>query len=112
MSEYVKFLSNQEDGELISNISSSAVIKISAEWCAPCQSYKPVFAKFASEYTNIDFYDVDISLSKYLSDKFDVNIMSVPFFIFVKNGTKVMEKVGSIKPDQFVQYIKILTIEK
>lgn len=74
--------------------SEKAIICFSAEWCIPCKNFSPIYSNFSNEYDTINFYKVDIDdISDDLINMY--NITSVPTFIFLKNGVKVNELVGT-----------------
>lgn len=70
-----------------------AVICFSATWCVPCKKIKPLYQNFNKEYTNINFYQVDIDEEEKLVN--DMNVKSIPTFAFLENGIKINELVGS-----------------
>lgn len=85
--------------------SEKSVICFSAEWCAPCKKFSPIYSTFADEYNDINFYKVDIDDNVDLTNMY--NITSVPTFIFLKKGVKVNELIG-IDETKFLSFIQLL----
>ena len=51
---------SQRSSEEIISSSRRAVVKISAEWCKPCQRLGVKWKKFANKYPDIAFVEIDI----------------------------------------------------
>jgi len=65
------------------------VIDFWATWCGPCMGMVPVFTQLAEEYAG-----QDVVIGKYNVDEntdlaTDCRIMSIPAFLFFKNGEQV-----------------------
>jgi thioredoxin 1 len=73
------------------------VIYVSADWCSPCKSFKPILQKVTSElkipvqYVNAD-YDVS-TIQKY-------EIQSIPTTIFISGDTVIFKKSGIISESE------------
>jgi ribonucleotide reductase beta subunit family protein with ferritin-like domain len=63
------------------------VIKVGADWCAPCKKVSPCFAKLASSLNNVDCFTVDVT------DKTDVD-----------GVWSVFKAVGGVKLPYFALY--------
>ena len=64
-----------------------------APWCGPCQSAGPVVEALAGEYKDkIKVVKVNVDDNQATASKFGV--MSIPTFIFFKDGKEVDRKVG------------------
>lgn len=70
-----------------------AIICFSASWCVPCKKIKPLYQNYIKDYNNIKYYDVDIDEDEKLTN--EMNIKSIPTFVFLENGKKINELVGS-----------------
>ena len=70
-----------------------AIACFSATWCVPCKKIKPLYQNFYKSYTNIKFYEIDIDQDEELVKK--MNVKSIPTFVFLENGKKTNELVGS-----------------
>ena len=71
------------------------VIKMSAEWCAPCKALEPVFNKVKDSFPDVEFehYDIDDFPDKATF----YQVRSVPMLVFEKDGTVVDTIVGLVK---------------
>jgi len=70
-----------------------AIICFSASWCSPCQKFKPIYSQIADKYKHIKFFKVDINDNEEFTNRYDIK--SIPTFVFLKNGEKINEYIGS-----------------
>lgn len=77
----------------MNNNDKKAIICFSATWCIPCKKIKPLYQSFSKKYSNIKFYEIDIDEEEQLVN--EMNIKSIPTFVFLENGKKINEFVGS-----------------
>lgn len=70
---------------------------MSAIWCPPCQTLKPIFKKVSESTEGVEFVVVDIDEEPELTAK--MNIMSVPTIVFEKDG-KVMDSMVGLVSEQ------------
>jgi thioredoxin 1 len=75
------------------NNDKKAVACFSATWCIPCKKIKPLYQSFSKKYSNIKFYEIDIDEDEQLVN--EMNVKSIPTFVFFENGKKINELVGS-----------------
>ncbi len=71
------------------------IVDFSATWCGPCQMMGPILDDLAESYKNkdkVEIAKVDIDNLKDLAIEFGV--MSVPSFVFFKDGKPVETFVG------------------
>jgi len=64
-----------------------------ATWCIPCKKIKPLYQSFSKTYNNIKFYEIDIDEDEQLVN--EMNVKSIPTFVFFENGKKINELIGS-----------------
>lgn len=102
---YIEKVIQKSDGKLV-------VIDFFATWCGtssssssflkaptddvstgPCRAIAPQIEKFDKEYTDVDFYKIDVDETPDVSGELGVRAM--PTFVFFKNGEKVAEVVGA-----------------
>jgi thioredoxin 1 len=90
------------------------VIFISATWCPPCQTMKPIIYALEDELTNthlflhLDFNkDADI-ISAFNEVFTDYGIQGIPAYIFVKDGKIVHMGSGVLSKEEFMQKLDTL----
>ena len=71
-----------------------------ADWCGPCKMMSPVVDKMA------EVFEGKLKVCKINVDNdgdavADYNVMSIPNFLFFKNGEVVKNAVGGMNPKQF-----------
>lgn len=90
-----KIFNYEEESEWKFKGDKDTVLKFSASWCVPCQSYDPVYESYAKENENIDFYSIDVDEESELAQSFGVR--SVPTTIFIpKDGSQPQAASGSL----------------
>jgi thioredoxin 1 len=86
------------------NGTKPAIIDFYADWCAPCKSIAPIFEELSQEFSNIDFYKVDIDVQNEIA--MFLQIRSIPAILFIPLvGTPSMG-VGAISKKEFEQAIR------
>ncbi|CCH59572.1 hypothetical protein TBLA_0B07550 [Henningerozyma blattae CBS 6284] len=69
------------------------VVDFYATWCGPCKMVSPMVEKFSQEYTQADFYKIDVDLVPEAAQNNEVTAM--PTFLFFKNGREISRIVGA-----------------
>ncbi|RUS22968.1 Allergen Cop c 2 [Endogone sp. FLAS-F59071] len=69
------------------------IVDFYATWCAPCKTIAPKFEAFSKIYTNAIFAKVDVDAAQDISE--ELNVRSMPTFMFFKNSQKLDEVVGA-----------------
>ncbi len=80
-----------------------------AAWCGPCKIMTPVLKELEEEFKSkivIKELDVDAAENQELVEKY--NIMSVPTYIFMKDGEVVDQVVGAQPKDAMVKKLNAL----
>ena len=83
------------------------VVDFSAEWCAPCRRFDPVFERMASENPGVKFLSVDIEKIKH-EDCDDVR--SVPTFKVFYNGD-LRRRFEGIDQERIEKYIERYSVQ-
>jgi len=60
------------------------IVRFTAPWCVPCKQYKPIFDGVAREFSDVDFYVIDIESYPEIAEENDVR--SIPAVFTVKDG--------------------------
>ncbi len=76
------------------------LVDFSAVWCGPCQMMGPTMEQLAAQFEgHAKIGKVDIDEAVDLAEQY--HIMSVPTFLFFKNGKIVDQSVGAV-PAEFL----------
>lgn len=78
------------------------IIKIYTSFCVPCKMLVPVLEKLQAEFTgriSIQDVNVDEGIPELYSD---MNIMSTPTLLFIKDGV-LLEKIVGLKSYEFLK---------
>lgn len=66
-----------------------------AEWCGPCHTMAPVFARLAGELEpEARFLKLDIEAAPDIATRY--NVRSIPMLILFQNGVVVAQRAGAI----------------
>ena len=69
------------------------VLDFTASWCGPCHRIAPYFEKLSHENPNVIFYRIDID--EYPEIATQLNVSSVPNFVFICNGKVCHQFAGA-----------------
>ena len=97
-----EFEKKAESGKLI-------LVDFFATWCGPCQMMTPIIEEIKEKYTKDDKVEVltiDIDENPAIPAKFSV--MSVPSFVYIKDGKAVDTVIGATTEDNLVERIEKL----
>ena len=96
---------NEQKNQIISN-NKAVIIDIYGNFCGPCKTIAPQFAKLAETYKNIVFSKENVEL------KLSPEVQGVPYFQYYLNGQLVDKTVGANVPEiqnklnQLQQYLQ------
>ena len=81
------------------------IIDFYADWCGPCKMMGPVVEAMA------ELFDGKMKIGKLNVDDSQqtaaaYGVMSIPTFIFFKNGEKVQQSVGAVSKEELEQVIR------
>ena len=74
--------------------STLMVIDFKASWCAPCKSIKPFIEYLKEQYTNVEFYEIDIEDENTATITSTFDIQKLPTFVYYKNGNICKSIIG------------------
>lgn len=101
-----KFTTDNFQKEVLES-SEPVMIDFYADWCGPCQMMGPVVAELADAYAGkVKIGKVNSDEEPQLAQQFQV--MSIPNFVFIKNGKIVDQAVGAMPPDVLKQKLDAL----
>ena len=89
----------EELTEFIKNDSKVVVLKLGAQWCAPCTAMKPAVIEFITETADWAVWgDIDVDAMEeggYEDFQEDYEVEGLPYFMIFKGGEKVGTYMGS-----------------
>lgn len=84
-----------------------ALVDFFATWCGPCKMVAPIIEELAKEYEGkVKIAKLDVELAQDIATQYSV--MSVPTFLFFKNGKVLEQTVGALSKQQFKKKIDSL----
>lgn len=105
MAEVMFTPENFEEEVLKSDI--PVMVDFYADWCGPCQMMMPVVESLAEEYEGkVKIGKIDSDEAGELAQKY--GIMSIPNFLFFKNGEKVDNLIGAVSFDALAEKLDSL----
>lgn len=101
-----KFTADNFQSEVLDS-SIPVMIDFYADWCGPCKMMGPAVAKLADQYDGrVKVGKVNVDENQELAMKYGV--MSIPNFVFIKNGQVVDNAIGAMPPAALEQKMKNL----
>ena len=81
-----------------------SVVDFWASWCGPCKMFSPIFDEVSNEYSNINFYKVNVDENREIAKKY--GIMSIPTIILFKDGKEIKRNIGFLSKEEFKNFLK------
>ena len=92
-----RFTTENFEEEVVKS-SVPVLVDFYADWCGPCKMMGPVVEKLAEEYEGkAKVGKVNVDEQEDLAARF--NVMSIPFFAFIKDGKMVDSSLGASSKD-------------
>lgn len=88
----IENLSLEQFKEKLDSKKGTFFLKFSAEWCGPCKVFTPEVEKVSEEFSEIEFYSVDVEKNQQLAQM--MNIRALPTSIIFKDGVVAKQIVG------------------
>ena len=73
------------------------LVQFKAKWCTPCKLLVPRLEELNKDYSNIEFFMVDVDDNR--DDVIKLGLRSVPQ-VMVFDGENLIGKINGVKPDQ------------
>ena len=101
-----RFTSENFEAEVI-NSDVPVLVDFYADWCGPCKMMGPVVEGLAEEFDGkAKVGKINVDEQPDLAAKY--NVMSIPFFAFIKNGELVDSEMGAVPKDRLAQKLSAL----
>ena len=101
-----KFTSDNFQQEVLES-KEPVMIDFYADWCGPCQMMGPVVANLAEEYAGkVKVGKVNTDAEPQLAK--DYQVMSIPNFVFIKDGKVVDQAIGAVSADALKEKLEAL----
>lgn len=98
-------LTNDDFEAVVSKAELPVIVDFYADWCGPCKKIKPMFDQLAQEHSDkYLFAKVDIDTAGQIAKKYE--IVSIPTFVVIKNGTVHGKFSGGFQKDDFEREIE------
>lgn len=89
----MKHLNSVEEFEQAVASGGTVVVDFYAQWCGPCKRVAPAYEGLAFEFSNAQFYKVDVDVAEELAER--LRISAMPTFHVYKRGDRVLESKGA-----------------
>jgi len=95
-------LSNDNFDKIIKE-NENVVVDFYATWCMPCAIMAPIFESLEREVKNVVFAKVNVEENMEIASRF--GILSIPCFIFFKNGEVKDILIGACSKERLKEFI-------
>lgn len=94
--------------QVVASEDAPTVIDFYADWCGPCQQFRPIFHAAEKKYAGrVNFETVNIDEQKDLAEQYDIT--SIPTIVFLYgDGEEATRFVGAMSSDDFNAAIDIM----
>lgn len=94
--------------QVVASEDAPTVIDFYADWCGPCQQFRPIFHAAEKKYAGrVNFETVNIDEQKDLAEQY--GITSIPTIVFLYgDGEEATRFVGAMSSDDFNAAIDIM----
>lgn len=84
------------------------VIDFSADWCAPCRAFEPVFDGFAERVSDLAFARCDVDANPQVAARY--RVMSIPTVVVADvDGTELARQSGAVSTARFAAFLAPFT---
>lgn len=99
-------INQQNLAKEIQQESKPIVMDVYASWCGPCQQMAPIFEELEKEMPGYKFTKLNVDEARDISIKYGV--ISVPTFLFIKNGEVKGKETGYMPKDVLKEKIEAI----
>ena len=82
------------------------VVDMYADWCGPCKMMAPIIDGLSEDYEDVKFCKLNVDEADDIAARYGV--MSIPTFLFIKDGQLVKAMVGAKDAESFENEIEAL----
>ncbi len=80
------------------------VLDFWAKWCSPCKFMEPIIEELEKELAGkVEFEKINVDENQDITTKY--NVMSIPTYVFEKDGQEVDRIIGATQKDNFIKTI-------
>jgi len=91
--------------DTIQESSQPIIIKAFATWCSHCVKMKPIFEQLEKELGK-KYIFAELDVDKFPEIAHDINVESIPAFIFIKNKNEKHRVVGEITHNELKEALE------
>lgn len=81
-----------------------SVICFGADWCQPCQTFKPIYEEIAQQQTDVAFSRIDVESQHELAEEF--GIRSVPTLMIFRDNVALCRESGEFSKAAFIDLLE------
>lgn len=82
------------------------VVDMYADWCGPCKMMAPIVDSLSEDYEDVTFCKLNVDEADDIAARYGV--MSIPTFLFIRDGQLVKTLVGGRDAESFESEIEAL----
>lgn len=76
-----------------------SILYFTADWCPPCQQFRPIYDEVSDEFPEITFGKVDVDAEPQLSA--DYGVRSIPTLVIHRDGKAISRHRGALSGREF-----------
>ena len=85
------------------DVSGKVVVDMYADWCGPCKMMAPVLEEVSERMEDVTFFKLNVDTAPGIAAQF--RVMSIPTFLFFKDGTLAGSVIGGMEEDELEEEI-------
>lgn len=102
----IKFTDDNFKSEVL-EASVPVLVDFYADWCGPCKMMAPIIDAVADKYSGkVKVGKLNIDENPKETEKYSV--MTIPTFLFIKNGEVVDKLIGVVSEEELEDKIKVM----